>query len=671
MKFAIRSAGIAFIASCCLTPSPTSAAQDGAKSDDNLWTFHAQVPAPAKADVKEWIRPDLASIFTLNEEELHKVLAEAPREGTPKALDPIIITLPTPHGDFMRFEAIESPIWEPGFEQRMPGVMTYYGQCIDEPSAHVRFDWTPAGFHASVRGSAEGTWFVDPYWQGETTTYSSYHTSDNRRRGAAADFQCLVEYPNMDTFDAPVLDDKVLNGTVLKTYRLACAATVEYTAFHGGTQALGQAAIVTAMNRVNQVYEDEVALRMILVANNIDVVYATAPDPYSNGSGSAMLGQNQTNLDDVIGDANYDIGHVFSTGGGGVASLRSPCTGSKARGVTGQDFPTGDNFWIDFVAHEMGHQWGGNHTFNGVSGSCSGGNRNGSTAYEIGSGTTIQAYAGICGSDDVKSHSDAYFHSVSLDEIVAFITTGNGNNCDVEIPTGNTPPSVDAGPSYTIPINTPFTVTATGSDADGDTLTYCWEQRDLGVARALSAPDNGSSPINRSYLPNLSPSRTFPTLINVIFNINLAADKYPMVARTMDLRVVARDNRAGGGGIHSDDTVINVVSTAGPFRVTSPNAATTWTVQNQTITWDVANTTAAPVSTAFVDILLSTDGGNTFPITLLAGTPNDGSQTVVVPPLSATQCRIKIQATNSVYWDMSNANFTINITADAPGWASY
>ena len=162
-----------------------------------------------------------------------------------------------------------------------------------------------------------------------------------------------------------------------------------------------------------------------------------------------------------------------------------------------------------------------------------------------------------------------------------------------------------------------------------------------------------------------------PTLINVIFNINLAADKYPSMARTMDLRVVARDNRAGGGGIHSDDTVINVVSTAGPFRVTSPNTATTWTFQSQTVTWDVANTTAAPLNTSLVDILLSTDGGNTFPITLLEDTPNDGSQTVIIPPMSSNKCRIKVQAANSVYWDMSNTNFTINITADVAGWSQY
>lgn len=649
------------------------AAADGGESwrfsDDMTWKYLDAAPEE-KAELTPWIRPSAGmSVFQLDLATMKDVLGKAPREFTPEAKSSnAIINIPRPDGGYERFSFVESPIWEPGFELQNPGVMTYLGTSLDVPGSILRCDLTPAGFHASVL-SPEGNFYVDPWWQGETETYSSYWLKDYTKLydGWTCGFELPPDYEETQS-EADKAGEKVANGLTLRQYRLACAATGEYTAFHGGTAALGQAAIVTMMNRVNQVYERDVCVRMNLVANNINLVYTSSgSDPYTNSDGVTMLTQNQNNVTTVIGSANYDIGHVVSTGGGGIAGLGVVCNSTnKARGVTGSPSPTGDAFWIDYVAHEMGHQWNCPHTFNGNDANC-GSNRNAATAYEIGSGSTIMAYAGICSPNNLQSTSDDYFVHDSLEKIVAFTSSGGGSSCASASATGNNLPSVSiVGTAAALPVNTPFTLTATGSDADaGDVLTFCWDTRSLGAATSLAAADNGTSPINRSRDPLLSGSRTVPPLANIIANSTTTQDKYPSANRSnYTWRVYVRDNKAGGGAINSADIALTVTNTAGPFTISAPNTTgITWTTSPQTVTWNVANTNIAPVNVTNVRILLSTDGGNTFPTELVASTANDGTEDVTLPTTNSATCRIKVEAIGNFFWDMSNANFTINYTA--------
>ncbi|MBI1826426.1 MAG: hypothetical protein HYR83_08570 [Planctomycetes bacterium] len=627
-----------------------------AVSSDGVWRDDDRALAVSSVGKEIWIQPDQFRAVVLNRDNLQALLNTAPLEFSQRPA--AIFQLPKPDGGFSQFKIQESPIMEPGLAAKFPEIHTFIGQGIDDPAASLRMDWTPLGFHAQVLVPNDGTYYIDPRFRGDTESYSSYFKRDYRIGAKVVCDTAPGPTPWLD--QARQTNALLTTGDTLRTYRLAVGATGEFTAFYGGTVPGAMAGIVTIVNRVTGVYENDVAIRLVLVANNDLIVYTNAAtDPYSNNDGATMLTQNQSVCSTVIGNANYDIGHAFSTGGGGIARLGAVCVNSiKAQGVTGSSAPTGDAYSIDYVAHEMGHEFGGNHPFNSSTSNCGGGNRNGSTAYEPGSGSTIMAYAGICGADDLQPHSDPYFHTVSFDEIRSYVTVGSGRTCPVATSTGNSDPTVSAGGDYSIPKSTPFILTATGSDPDGDAVTYCWEQRDLGPSTTLAASDNGTSPIIRSFNPTTDPSRMIPRLSNLLNNTFAVGEKLPSVNRTMDFRVMIRDNHAGGGGVSFDNMVANVVAAAGPFVVTFPNSAMTL-YGPQTVTWNVAGTDLAPISTSNVNILLSTDGGNTWPITLAANTPNDGSELVILPDTPTTTARIKVEAVGNIFFDISNADFTI------------
>ncbi len=610
------------------------------------------------------IKPIIYRTVSLEVDAMKALLNNAPMEYSSAGMNrPLVVTLPIPDGTFQKFYCVESPVMAPALAAQYPEIKTYLGKGVDDKSASVRFDITPHGFHAMIL-SPEGNVFIDPHNKGDIQNYIVYYTKDFQKPGADRDCELLInedlkaefEYINQLKTASPT-------GPQLRTYRLALACTGEYAQYHGGTVALALAAMVTTVNRVDGVYETEVAVRMVLIANNNLIVYTSAStDPYTNNDGGAMLSQNQTTIDNVIGSANYDIGHVVSTGGGGVAYLGVICTASwKARGVTGLYAPIGDPFDIDYVAHEMGHQYGGNHSFNGTAGSCGGGNRNAATAYEPGSGSTIMCYAGICGSNDLQSHSDPYFHTIGFDEIVNYTNVGNGNSCAVITTTGNHAPvvTVPTGGFY-IPKSTPFALTGSATDSDGDALTFSWEEFDLGPAGSPNSP-SGNAPIFRAFNPSTSPTRTFPKLSSLLNNTSVIGEILPTYTRNLTFRLVARDNKPAGGGVNYSTVAFHVDGNSGPFVLTSPNTNVSWPANSsQVITWNTANTDVAPISCSNVNILLSVDGGNTYPFVLAANTQNDGTETVVLPNNPCTTARVKVEAADNVFFDISNTNFTID-----------
>jgi len=673
-----KRAALAAVMGCALV-APGAWAQAG--GTDEIWREVRAADVARNARVRQ-IVPARYRTFVLNRGKLTALLATAPQEQAQRpANSRLELALPLPDGGFSIFAIVESPILAPALAAKYPQIRTYLGQSVDDPTATVRFDLTSKGFHAQVI-SATGTLYIDPFQPEDLDHYIVYRKRDHidGERGI-----CHVTGDALGKSDS-TSRTKLSSGATLRTYRLAIAATGEYTGFHGGTVIDGLSAIVTTMNRVNGIYEREVSVRMVLVGNNDQIIYTdAATDPYANTSGD--LNANQSNINAVIGTANYDIGHLVGTGGGGIAQLNSPCGASKARGLTGSSAPVGDAFDIDYVAHEMGHQFGGNHTFNGSGVSCSGANRNASTAFEPGSGITIQAYAGICGGDDLQPNSEDYFHRLSLNEILSFTTNlATGGSCGALSNTGNAVPTVTTPAAFTVPGRTPFTLTAAGLDGDGDLLTYLWEQFDLGAANAegvLSATI-ATGPMFRSFSPTTDPSRTFPSWRWILANANVppsaaalpgtsapnffTGEVLPNVSRTLNFRVTARDNRAGGGGTNEASTTITLDNAAGPFAVTAPNTAVSLTAgAATTVTWNVAGTSGGSINAANVRITLSTDGGATFPIELLASTLNDGSESVTLPAgLATAQARVRVHAVGNIFFDVSDTNFIITTAGNTP-----
>lgn len=643
----------------------TNVFEAAAQSDPyGKWQF---VESPQLSGDKE-INPIRYKTASINMESLLQRLDAAPAEFAPTTGQVTIISLPYPDGTYRQFRVYDSPMMEPGLQEKYPHFKTWKIYGVDDPSASGRLSFTSLGFHGLVLGKGYSV-YIDPYNRENQDHVISYYRSDFTRTYqqmlGAGRHEPIVYDAEFAGDDADILNTPILqHGTQMRIYRAAVATTAQYTIFHGGTVESGLAAVVVAMNRVNGIYERDVAVRMVLIDNN-DLIIYTDPNnqPYTNNNGSQMLTQNVNNLNEVIGNANFDIGHVFSTGGGGVAGLGVVCNSqNKARGVTGLPQPTGDPFWVDYVSHEIGHQFRANHTFNGNSGSCSGFNRNGATAFEPGSGTTIMAYAGICGNQNIQFNSDDYFHVGSLVEMVSFITnTNSGGSCPEIVDTNNTPPvlQIQEG-GFTIPASTPFRLTASATDSDGDDITYTFEQYDTGPAGHPNSP-SGNAPLFRSFTGTEVPERTFPRMQNVLNGNQTLGEILPDYTRNLRFRVTARDNNPNGGGIAVNQIQFSVTANAGPFAVPVPGQGTSWSSgQDAVVVWDVAGTDQAPVNAQLVNIRLSTNNGQSFDHTLAEGVPNIGWAKVTLPQVTGNQSRVLVEAADNIFFNVNLSNINIS-----------
>ncbi|MCF6279507.1 MAG: thrombospondin type 3 repeat-containing protein [Flavobacteriaceae bacterium] len=636
--------------------------------------FFATVALFAQTNKNVWIKlsdsqelqktartPENYKAFSLDIEVLKNTLINAPKRGEFTGKSNVILQFPNIEGKLESFRIMEASTMTPELQAKFPEIKSYVGQGIDNPTATIRFSISPQKGLSSMVLSDKKTVFIEPSSH-SLLNYLVYSRSSSDI--IEDEFICETEY-SKNNFSSDFDLRAVLNANdgKLRTFRLALACTGEYAAFHGGTTAGALAAMNTTMTRVNGVYERDMSLTMVLVDNTSIIFLDGATDPYTNSSGSAMLSENQTTCDANIGTANYDIGHVFSTGGGGVAFLNSPCNSNKAGGVTGQGSPVGDTFDIDYVAHEFGHQYGANHTQNN---NC----QRTAVSFEPGSASTIMGYAGIC-SPNVQNNSDDYFHGENIKEMWANISAG-ASQCAAQSDTNNAAPIANAGADFIIPAATPFVLNGAATDADaGNALTYCWEQIDATPAPMPPVSTSTAGPAFRSIQPKVSPDRYMPDFATVLGGATASTwEVVPSVSRTMNFLLTVRDNAAGGASTDSDAMAITVDDTAGPFIVTSQTAAVTWDAgTTQTVTWDVANTDTSSVNTPNVDIFVTPDNGATF-IQVAAGVPNNGSYGITVPNNVTSIGRVMVRGAGNIFYAINSANITIQASEFLMNFAS-
>ncbi|HOY06625.1 MAG TPA: M12 family metallo-peptidase [Saprospiraceae bacterium] len=610
------------------------------------------------------------ALMRIDEAGLRQYVATAPMEfeddgpGMP-------LEIPLPNGQTEVFLIHESPILAPAIAAEHPDIKTYTGHGSKHAERVIRFSLTCNGFGGIILNVNGDAVYFESYERG-SGMYLCYNVGDVRTPDRAPIYRCGVDSPHDLSGRMPggmSADYRNNTGATLRTYDLAIAADAEFTLhpqYGNGNVNTAYAYIVNFVNNMAAVYRVEMCVSFTLVTGTNLVYTDVVNDPYNNANQGTMLSQNQTNLDNVVGSANYDVGHVFGYiggSGGGVASLESVCYSvEKGRGVSSMcDLNSYPQVYNDqLVYHEIGHQFGMNHSYNSSIPVCT--TRNPGTSVEPGSGATIMSYGFTCGSDDYESTYGPIlqFHTVNYEEAYTYFTNtspGWGGSCPTNTSTGNSLPSISMPSAITIPNQTPFSLTGSATDPNGsDALTFCWEGTNVGTVTPNAGTLNNTAqpPFFRSYSPESSGERIYPRLEKILDQTYQGiGDKLPSVGVTTTHRLTVRDNRETGGATVNSSVSITVSGSIGPFYVNNLNNSYTPN-SSATITWNVGGTTGAPVSCNNIDILFSSDGGYTFPITLAANTPNNGTRSVIMPNLNTTTARVMIRAVNNIFFDISN-----------------
>ncbi|MEM6379330.1 MAG: reprolysin-like metallopeptidase, partial [Bacteroidota bacterium] len=642
---------------------------------ENFWTeIGDETKVPTLRNQEPDIQPEVYKLFELDFSSLNTLLQR--RLSTTEELH---IAVPLPDGKLERFAIQTSSNLPPALAAKYPSILAFKGYSTEDSGATIRGSLSNWGFHGVISHQGREI-YIDPFNKSTKQYHMVYYTADDL---ITPEMRSQFSHDHSQFETTPDIYEDIQGGSnspftqtrsndvpvVLYKYQVAIAATGEYTQFWGGTKEGTLAAINVALDRVNSILIQDVAIELSLVSNNDTLIFLDAEtDPFTGTNPGQLTQESPGVINQRVGFSNYDLGHVFTRNcqgdaagvSGGVGIV---CGASKARGSSCQTSAT-DAFYVRIICHELGHQFGGFHTWNNCPPSNDDPvNYNPLAAFEPGSGSTIMSYSGTCQDQNVVNNPDPYYHINTIEAIQNFTRGGVGETCAELVVTDNIQPTVNIPleDGFFIPIGTPFKLTAEGMDADGDDLTYCWEQYDLDLVISSMGTPEGNDPSFRSLSPSSSPTRYLPTLNDLIANRTNRREVLPTYSRDLTFRCTVRDNDLQAGGVDWQEVKFKATDQAGPFVLTSPNESRLDLEAGSffEVTWDVANTNVAPVNSQYVNIRLSLDAGLTYPIVLAENTLNNGSAFVTLPDTLATFARLMVEAADNIFFDINDFNFRI------------
>lgn len=610
------------------------------------------------------ILPSEFKSFKADYSAIKSLAFEAPSEDISVNINSnLVIDLPLPSGDYMSFKIYDSPTMESGLAAKYPEIRSFKGIAIDDPLTTVRFDFGYAGFHAAIHGPDEVI-YIDPYIEGDNNYYLSYNVKHDIVNIDPNIPYCGVDHSKIKNNKNPIKNHSRADIIPLRKYRLAIACTGEYGLWKGSVEnALSD--INTGVNRMNQIFENEASIRMILVNNNDELLnFDPATDPYPNPqSGSGMLAINTGIISSRIGVNAYDIGHVYhrACDTGGIASLGSHCN-INTKGAAVTCHRNGDiiNYAIGTTAHEIGHQMSAQHTFN----HCDQQNESLGNGVEPGSGSTIMSYAGLCGPQlNLQGDNDDYYHTASLLQIYNHTRLDIADECASKESFGNHEPVITLPEVFnsriSIPENTYFYLEGFATDEDENTLTYAWDPMNTGPLSGLGSPI-GEAPRFRAYYPSEDQNiRYFPRTLDIFNNFESNVEVLPVGGLEMKFHFTVRDNNPMGGTAVWEPVEFDVIETSEKFGITYPDQqGMSVNIGDEIeILWNVAETDIAPINSPTLDIYFTDVTSNLFDINdlipLALCVPNDGAHTVRFPNRVTNRGRIILKSVNNIFFDIN------------------